>query len=310
MLTAAPRMPDRVVVRLAGGLGNQMFEYAMGRSLAARQGVQLALDTWSGFASDHQYRRTYELDAMGIRAEELGRRSPAIVRGNFWQSWIRLTRSRNAGAWVRRMTPRSTLLIEQEHAFCPQALNTHVSGTCWVEGYWQSPHYFDDIAADIARELLPAAPLPGPALSLGEEIAQEEAIAVGVRLYEESTNPAAHARDGRVKTMRELERALHGLLADHPSARPYVFCTHRADALDEVRWPEGTRFITHDDGIGVTLDRLWLMTQCRHHLFTNSTFYWWGAWLSEKVLGDVGQSIVAADNFINVDALPATWQRF
>jgi hypothetical protein len=303
-------MPNRLVLRLAGGLGNQMFEYAMGRSLAARQGATLAVDTWSGFASDHQYRRSYELDALSIEAEELGRRSPAVVRGGLWESWIRFRRSRNSGAWVQRMMPRSTFLIEQEHAFWPQALDTPVVGTCWVEGYWQSPKYFSDVATNVARELFPSPPPPGPARSLGEQIAQEEALAVGVRLYEESTNPAAHARDGRMKTTKEIERALHGILADHPSARPYVFCTHHAAALDEIHWPEGTRFVTHDDGFGDTFARLWLMTQCRHHLFTNSTFYWWGAWLSQSVLGDIGQSIVAADNFINVDSLPESWQRF
>lgn len=306
-------MSDRggiVVVRLAGGLGNQMFEYAMGRSLAARQGARLALDTWTGFANDHLYHRTYELDRLAIEAEELGRRSPAVLRGNAWQSWIRLTRSRNNGVWVRRITPRDTLLIEQQHAYWPKALDTPVRGTCWVDGYWQSPHYFADIADEIGRELFPPTPAPGSPRTLGDEMAQEESIAVGIRLYEESGNPAAHARDGVIKTPRDVERALFGILSDHPNARPYVFCTHRAGVLDEIRWPEGTRFITHDEGFDDTFERLWMMSQCHHHLFTNSTFYWWGAWLSRFARGDVGQSIVAADNFINLDSLPAAWQRF
>ena len=306
-------MRDRggvVVVRLAGGLGNQMFEYAMGRSLAARQGASLALDTWTGFASDHLYHRTYELDRFAIEAKELVRRSPLVLRGNAWYSWIRLTRSRRAGGWVRRMTSRATLLIEQQHAYWPQALDTPFHGTCWVDGYWQSPRYFEDIADEIGRELFPAPPTTGPALTLGYEMAQEESIAVGIRLYEESSNPAAHARDGVMKTPQDVERALFRILADHPNARPYVFCTHRAGILDEIGWPKGTRFVTHDEGFEDAFARLWMMTQCHHHLFTNSTFYWWGAWLSRFAYGDVGQSIVAADNFINVDSLPATWQRF
>lgn len=299
-----------VVARLAGGLGNQMFEYAMGRSLAARQGALLVLDTWSGFASDHLYQRSYELSALNIDAEELGKDSPAVVRGNRWHAWVRLTRSRNSGKWIRRMTPRSTLLIEQEHAFWPQALDIPISGTCWVDGYWQSPRYFEDIANQVALELLPSPPPAGPARSVGEEMARGEALAVGIRLYEESNNPAAHTRDGRMKGPKEVEQALWGILADHPAARPYVFCTHRADYLDQIRWPEGTRFVTHAEGFGDTLARLWMMTQCRHHLFTNSTFYWWGAWLSRYVWGDVDQRVVAANNFINVDSLPAEWQRF
>ena len=46
--TSSPEaLPRAVVVRLTGGLGNQMFQYATARALALRHGVALALDlTW------------------------------------------------------------------------------------------------------------------------------------------------------------------------------------------------------------------------------------------------------------------------
>jgi len=74
--------------------------------------------------------------------------------------------------------------------------------------------------------------------------------------------------------------------------------------------PSNTVFVTHDDGYRGTLERMWLLTRCQHHVFTNSSYYWWGAWLSAAIrLGDE-QRIVAADNFINRDGLSPAWECF
>jgi hypothetical protein len=295
----------KLVVQLNGGLGNQMFQYACARSLALRQGLDLVLDDWSGFVRDVQYRRHYELGALPIRAR--------LARP--WERWpLWLYR------WQHRTGQPSAALVEShwygqfitevESVYLPQLQKLLLDRTTWITGYWQSPCYFDDYAAQIRTELMPSPAQQPRFQALAQQIRGSKSVALGVRLYEESKDPAAHAREGRVKTVGEIRQAVARARSHRPDARFFVFCTHRSPLLAELELPSDTIFVTHDDGYEGTLERLWLLTQCRHHIFTNSSYYWWGAWLSEVVRGSEGQCILAADNFINRDGLLPDWERF
>jgi hypothetical protein len=141
---------------------------------------------------------------------------------------------------------------------------------------------------------------------------KENSVAVGIRLYEESTCVEAHCRDGAVKTALLLSNAIVKIREDCPDARIYVFCTHRARMLSDLALPENTVFMTAQDGYSDPVDTLWLLAQCRHHIFMNSSFYWWGAWLSAGLRRSEPQTqrIIAADNFVNRDAVCAHWETF
>ena len=69
-----------IVVRLMGGLGNQMFQYAFGRRLAYEHGLPLKLDAESGFVGD-LYRRTYALGNFRIQEAFAARNEiPRLMR--------------------------------------------------------------------------------------------------------------------------------------------------------------------------------------------------------------------------------------
>lgn len=61
-------MPRKVVVRLKGGLGNQLFCYAAARRLAWVNDAELVLDAVTGFKYDRQHQRTYALGIFRIPA--------------------------------------------------------------------------------------------------------------------------------------------------------------------------------------------------------------------------------------------------
>lgn len=57
---------SQVVVRIMGGLGNQLFCYSAARRLAVANGAELVLDDVSGFTRDRRYRRRFMLQQFGI----------------------------------------------------------------------------------------------------------------------------------------------------------------------------------------------------------------------------------------------------
>jgi hypothetical protein len=295
----------KLIVQLKGGLGNQMFQYASARSLALRQGLELVLDDWSGFVRDLQYRRHYELGALPIQSR--------VAR-----PWERLP------LWLYRWQHRSgqpsaafieshwygQFITETDFTYLSQLQKLLLDRPTWITGYWQSPNYFQDYTAQISAELMPP-PAQQPRFQvLAQQIRESESVSLGVRLYEESKEPAAHAKDRQIKTPAQINAAVARLYASRPQARFFIFCTYRSPFLSELDLPGDAVFVTHEDGYEGTLETLWLLTQCRHHIFTNSSYYWWGAWLSQQLYSGSGQVIFAADNFINSDGLCDGWVRF
>lgn len=292
-----------VYVALAGGLGNQLFQYAAARALARRAQAALVVDTWSGFVRDRWFRRAYELGPLPLAARVARpfERLPIwLLRTEArWRPPIQLRTDRAYGRF----------LVEQGRHYHPdidEALGESV--LAWMVGYWQSPRYFDAARDTIVAELMPTPPEHPHLRSLGEHMAAGPSLAVGVRLYEESSDARLHARDGRVKSMADLSSAVARVRTAVPDVKCYVFCTHQARALADIALPPNTTLVIGDDG-GGPLDTLWLLSRCRHHVFTNSSLYWWGAYLSANVHTQP-QHILAADNFLNRDGLLATWGRF
>jgi len=295
----------RLCLQLSGGLGNQMFQYATARSIALNNDAECLIDPLSGFIRDKQYKRRFELARLPIKLNTVG----------IWDQ-IRL--------WVYRVHARFSHRIrsvydaywygdfihETEFKFHSILLKKKLTGSAWMLGYWQSPNYFNSHANQIRQELQPPVPKNPVFTSLATQIALSESVALSVRLYEESDDPSAHALAGKVKTIEDINSAIARLHAACPNARFYVFCTHRAQVLNKLNLPADTVFVTADDGYDDAVDSLWLLTRCKHHIFTNSSYYWWGAWLSHGFHKQEEQLIYAADNFINVDGLCDHWFRF
>jgi hypothetical protein len=295
----------QLTVYLNGGLGNQMFQYAAGRAIALQSGADLVLDAWSGFVRDYQYRRHYELDTLPVQ----GRQATMVEKLPIWL--YRLENKLHISPFdTNQKRMYGHFLIENSLRFLPEISATYIDKNAWLVGYWQSPLYFERYAAALQMELMPPAPTSSKFQELGAAILASDSVALGLRIYEESTDPAVHAREGRLKSIADINQAIERLRAQRPSAKFFVFCTHRSSALLELKLPKNTVFATRDDGYDGSIDCMWLLSQCRHHIITNSSYYWWGAWLSQSLYKNKKQLIFAADNFINEDGLCANWERF
>jgi len=290
-----------------GGLGNQMFQYAAARSLALRNDADLVIDSWSGFVRDYQYKRSYELNAFSIT----GRLSTPLEKVPFWTELVinKLVKSRSTKDISLHYY--GVLIQDLNNEFTERVFNYSMGKNCWMTGYWQSSNYFNGIESIILTELTPPTPVDNRCIQLGEKMRSVNSVALGVRVYEESSNPNVHGRDGKLKSIAEINDAIYSLTSDQKEVCFFIFCTHNLPILDKLNFQgNNVTFVTQDEGFKDATQSLWLMTQCRHHLFTNSTFYWWGAWLSRKNYLLAEQEIYCADNFINKDSVELEWNIF
>jgi len=137
-------------------------------------------------------------------------------------------------------------------------------------------------------------------------------LAVGLRLYEETANPNAHSRSGKLKSIGQVGEAVREVLRRSPGLRCVLFCSHVPRDLALAELPRGMVLATPEYGFQSAVESLWLMSRCTNHVLCNSTLYWWGAWLSQARLRGLGRSasIVVADNFANPDCVIPAWESF
>lgn len=131
---------SRVTVRLKGGLGNQMFQYAAGRAIAMRHGIKIVtLDTsWFGMVdnSSSTTSREFGLDFLGedkINAFRSAQSRRVSISGKL-----------RSALTNRRLLMETDLLFDQRIA--------RAKPPVILDGYFQSEKYFEDFREEVARD--------------------------------------------------------------------------------------------------------------------------------------------------------------
>jgi hypothetical protein len=261
-----------VIVKLIGGLGNQMFQYAAGRRLAHALGVELKLDI-SWFAT--QDLRTYSLGVFNIQ-ENIA--SPEEV------ATLKVHNQGIAERVIRRVLHKppkqaSTYIREKKKFhFDPDILN--LPDGVYLHGSWQSEKYFADIQTVICREFTVKTPQTGKVKELAGRVASCESVSLHIRRGDYVSN--AHANqihgicdlDYYLRSVEHFTQILNNphffIFSDEPKkARNNLKLVYPATVVDR-------------NGADKSYEDLRLMSQCKHHIIANSTFSWWAAWLSKN----------------------------
>ncbi|MFS0892612.1 alpha-1,2-fucosyltransferase [Microbacterium sp. 179-I 3D3 NHS] len=258
-MTWIPRGND-IVLTLQGGLGNQLFEWAFAHALAA-EGRTVVFDRVR-----LRGERPYALGGL-IRPDEFLARPTGLI--------LALATRR------KMLTDTSTLrFVPQVHSGFDRTVRERLSGRSYLQGYFQSPRYFDAVADDVRVRV--SAHLAGMLTPSGADLAEElrrdpTSVAVHVRRGDYLTNPDATAKHG-VLDQKYYDEAL--ALTDELghsrriwfSDDPEWVAAHLARPGDTVCPPEATT----DDG-----GQIALMSACAARITANSSFSWWGGWLGE-----------------------------
>lgn len=276
-----------IVVKLKGGLGNQMFQYAFGRSLALRRGVVLRLDI-NQFenAVPGETPRTFKLDRFNIQAE--------IVSG---------VKDKKEIVW-RLINKLGQLMCKDFHLrFHPIFLKIKFD---YFIGFFQSFKYFMDSADELRRDFKLKEPLSTEAAAVLKQIRTGQSVSIHIRRGDYVSNQINYKGFG-VCSLDYYQGAIS--MIKEKMAEPHFFIFS-----DDIEWTKKNLKI---DGPAVYISsynfeetvELKLMSQCKHNIIANSSFSWWGAWLNENP-----QKIVIApqkwtniSKFDTIDLIPIEW---
>jgi len=281
------RGPMSCIVRLAGGLGNQLFQYAAGRALAHRLECDLILDT--SFFDRRGRHRQFELGRFPIAA----------------------LASRPLAPWWRRLLPRRHVrsdappVFREPHFHFAPAFEAIDSPVC-LEGYFQSEKYFARFAPQLRLELLP----PPPASLAGKRLAEEIAGSRATILHVRRGDYVAGSKAASLYANCDLDYYTRALTAIGEPGPVYVFSDDIPWARENLRKLGPLRFVG-DGSPRDAVEDLKLMSLGFHHVIANSTFSWWGAWLAGPRKGrTIAPKGWFRDSAIDdSDLLPPNWER-
>jgi len=286
-------MPS-VTVQIRGGLGNQLFMYAMARRLATANQVPLFLDTGSGFKNDF-YRRNYGLDRFNICDSQ-------TVEAEAEYSKLRRAISMGLNSLVPFSLRRS--YHESGSDFDPRYLSLKVKQPIHVYGYWQDERYFDDVRSELKTAFTLQGTRTEASLHLAEEMRQGESVAVHLRLLHGVPAGSEKMLVGGKNLPEEYYRfAISEIQKRTTGTRFYIFSDRKEIPIDFFSGAQVTRVAS--EGEESTYEDLWLMSQCRHFVIANSTYSWWGAWM-----GRTDDSIIISPStkeWTPAPSLPKDW---
>jgi len=282
----------KVVVALDGGLGNQMFQHAAGKSVAVRVGMPLALDLRPLLQRGGR--------AYGLGDFRLGENTELLTEGAPVRRAGRLQRL------FRRLTGGSQTFEEASLAYDERIRG--LQAPVRLEGYFQSERYFVEMADQIRRDFTPRADLLAEIDALAFRLLPKEpSISLHIRRGD-YTSPAVMAVHGLLDAAY-YDRALRLVAERTGNTLPIcVFTDDPAWVRANLTLPSDTRFIS--EYTRTALQDLVLMSRCTHHITANSSFSWWGAWLNpneDKIVVTPQEWFRPASGLDTRDLRPEGW---
>jgi len=291
-----------IITKIQGGLGNQLFQYALGRNLAYLNNTILKLDI-RGYAkiTYGDTVRKYRLNHFQTRKEiatnqeikKLCSKKKEISPIKFLKEVITHSNSPN-------------YIKEQSLNFNSDIL--HTPDNSYLDGYWASEKYFKNIESLIREDLKIMQPQNGIILKYSKKISSCESVSVHIRRGDFVNNLKTQEFHGNC-TLGYYNNAVNRLICDVKKPHFFIFS-------DDCEWAKRNFKLNYPmsfmdfNGEERDFEDLRLMSTCKHHIIANSTFSWWGAWLGSNP----NKIVIAPKKWLNkpelfLDIYPDSWSQ-
>lgn len=281
-----------VIVRVMGGLGNQLFQYAAGISLAKILNTSLKLDI--GF---------FTTDSLG-----------GFLLNDFNVPERIIENKESCNKYTRLLIERFKQVLKRSHYYKEKSLIyddgffSNTNKDVYLDGYWQTEKYFAHMREQLLKELTLKSPFVSQYKYFHEQIYKYNSISLHVRRGDYVKDRSINQKHGTC-SLEYYYRAMQ--LIEERVENPVYFIFS-----DDIEWVKQNLQIHADkfyieNSEAIASQELMLMSECKHNIIANSTFSWWGAWLNKNI----GKTVISPQKWFNSnmynsnDLCPASWIR-
>ena len=298
-----------IIIRLSGGLGNQLFQYAIGRRMAIDRNVTLKLDVVSGFRGDF-FKRKYELYNFNI-VEHLAT-DDEIPKSIFTHTEAptiigKMTRSINNLI----VSINHDIISEKTLNYDERVLNND-RDNCYLVGFWQSEKYFNPIRGILLKEITVRRELNETSKEYLEDINKKNSISVHFRNYALKNNDNYYFQRPDIHGVLNsvyYDSAVDYIIQRVENPHLFLFSDDAEMLLRKIKHNIPYTIIAHNKSSNY--EDLVLMLMCKHQIIANSSFSWWAAWINQNknkiVIAPKQWSKREKDS--SVDIVPEEWNR-
>jgi len=306
-------MKNKIYLFLTGGLGNQLFQYAVARNLAIKNKIQLVIDVKSGFLINSLYTLFRENGKFALYKNKIKnvQCKNIIFKFLFYKILKNIKKLFFIKEKVLNNTNNSLIINETLlNRFYKKILTTDLKKNTYLLGYFQSEKYFLENKNLIIKEIFPSKSKDKNFIRMRDKIKNCNSISLGIRFHESIPKKNLY-KFGGVVNSDFYRKAINYILKKIDNPNFFIFSTtinNTRNILENIPILNKykTSFITSDLGYKNAYDTLWLMSYCKSHIISNSTFYWWGAYFSR--IRYKKNTILCSCNFPNKDTCLQTWK--
>ncbi len=255
-----------IVVRVDGGLGNQMFQVAFGLQLAHQHQTELVLDlsTYADRPAHGYLLDRFQVSARVLKEDEISLlpRRYQVQSVSPWPDWL--------------VSSRLSRVREKPFGFSDQYLRA--SDNSYLVGYWQSERFFPSVRDEVRNQFRLRDGLSDKGRELWDRLLEPGSMVLHVRRGDYVTNPGA-AAIYRHLSLDYYRRAVMARLTERTGVAVTVFSNDIAWCREHLQLPCPVQFVTESAG---PQEEMILMSAAESIAIANSTFSWWAAWLSNR----------------------------
>jgi len=288
-----------MILKLGGGLGNQLFQYAFIRSLSLRINKDFMLDT-----SLYKNKRKYHFDCSILNYNIVVKYPPRFINKfldltDKYHYMYALNKVFNR-FFISKFLPRP---ISERKFNLQKKMKNEIM---LLIGYWLDLKYFSDYADVIRKEFMPKNDLAEENKRFLEKIVSSNSISMHIRRGAYVIDPVI-ANVYYDSSLDYYRRAVSYMTEKITNPIFFIFS-------NEIDWAKKNLKIDYPvvyiDNNGPDFEHLYLMSKCKHNIITSSSFSWWGAWLNSNE-----SKIVIAPKKLSKrkdweKIMPKSWLRF
>lgn len=268
----------KVIIRIAEGLGNQLFMYSNGFALSKENDYNLFIDDTSGYFKKKNQFRNFKLDQFNISSNFI---SPAFKFDNYYLDFKRKIKKK-----LDFYRYKKSFLIEFKDKKKVSSFSkidlSKFSETIYVEGYYQSEKYFISHKNELINEFKIKNDYIDLKNHLIKDLKHNESVSICIRQNRFSEGKTTDKKKSSQFTKDTIDYINRAVLIFKKKINNPKFFIWSDDFSNLNEYFNDNEFTFIKNFNNKILNDFYLFQFSKHFIVGPTTFHWWGAWLNEN----------------------------